>query len=125
LDNTYPYNPFKNAVTFFPDNISTDDGPGVVLDKRLYSKTSFSFSADMYLMWQATADSSNNPVPNTIYVPLAYVPWAFDGTAEVKGDWMVTSSTLSTSIVQEEILYPQYPRWTTLVINGQDHSCVQ
>jgi hypothetical protein len=84
-------------------------------------------SADMYLMWRATKDSAGNVVPDTIFVPLAYVEWGFEGNAQRKGNnWSVTSGTPSDLIAQAEVPYPEYPTWNSLVvngINGSGHPC--
>ena len=66
VDGAYPY---QNAY----DPVSRADAPTMPLP--FSPNASRTFNATMYLMWQST------DTPNSIPVPLGYVPWTFSGTA--------------------------------------------
>jgi hypothetical protein len=109
LDATYPY-----AATF--SDGSAVDGPGAWLPNGgSVTTVERTFYADMYLMWEPTSiKTSSNAIPlvTSIYVPLEYVSWGFDGIASRENDvWSLKSGTPQPSIVQKHVKYPKYPEW--------------
>jgi hypothetical protein len=71
LDGDYPYLGQLNPR-------SVPDAPIWQLDRE-YTATTRNFDAWMYLFWQSTSTA------NSIPVPLAYLPWNFEGTAVPAG----------------------------------------
>ncbi len=66
LDNSYPY---SSAGT------QTNDSPNVGLANSLATETR-AFTAQMYLLWNSNLDSAS------IEVPIGYVTWSINGTAD-------------------------------------------
>jgi hypothetical protein len=75
LDTLYPY------PTIDTNWNSAADSPAISLEPILTSE-SRAFSARMYLMWTGNADNVDAKDPKYIDVPIGYVDWSIDGTAD-------------------------------------------
>jgi hypothetical protein len=71
VDGQYPYQGQLNPT-------SVVDAPEWGLSAA-YPIVTRNFNASMYLFWQSTATS------NSIPIPLGYLPWGFDGSAQLAG----------------------------------------
>lgn len=107
LDGTYPY---QNGST------TPNDAPEAPLPSS-DTQVTRAFSATMYLLWQST--STANSVP----VPLAYIPWVFNGTAtQSSGEWIPSGNGGPTSSYQLPSPSPPsygYPTWSGIVTEPQ------
>ncbi len=108
LDNSFHYGNL-NGVT------STSDSPEIPIFAD-YTSLSVSFSASMYLMWQATTT-------NSIPIPLGSVNWSWSGTANyVNSTWQLASSSENAGTF---IAGAGFPTWTSANTNGSVPSSCQ
>jgi hypothetical protein len=87
LDNAFPspvrIDDRQTRVPPAPDPVlqtTWADAPRLQLCPK-YSQVTWTFSADMYLLWQAQTSKVTGKPVNGIYVTLGMVSWGFDGTA--------------------------------------------
>jgi hypothetical protein len=126
LDNAFPYQVrIDDRVTRVPPapdpavQTTAADGPTLQLCPQ-FSQVTWTFSADMYLLWQPTTNKAGQAI-NGIYVPLAKVTWGFEGTAyHQQSRWMITLPIpASTSVITS----PDYPQWSYLSLNTKPTPC--
>jgi hypothetical protein len=121
LDNTYPYpDVLPDLLPNGKPQQTAYDGPfSAVKIPASVSTVTWTFTADMYLMWQATTDlpSGTSIVASTIPVPLGYVEWGFTATAmrNSSGGFSLSSYTRSIDGFVVSIIYPQ---WSGVALNS-------
>jgi len=76
LDTYYPY------PTIDTNWNSVNDAPIVDLNDPTLTTKTRTFSATMYLLWTGKADDVKGRDPNYIDVPIGYVTWNINGTAD-------------------------------------------
>jgi hypothetical protein len=76
LDTFYPY------PTIDANWNSVNDAPTVSLDDPALTSKSRAFSATMYLLWTGNANDIRGQDVNYIDVPLGYLSWSINGTAD-------------------------------------------
>jgi len=102
LDTGYPY----------ATGNSTQDSPTVPLNSTTYEQEARSFSAQMYLLWDAVLPVGCTPGKSctSIPVPLGSVTWGWSGTATYSSNsWSLTSSSTTTPSWTAS---SSYPTWT-------------
>jgi hypothetical protein len=115
LDNVYPYTTLAP-----PPYLTANDSPGLGLDNEWATGTRI-FTAQMYLMWNSNLDSLSIPVP------IGYLTWSINGTADQNKKesptWSLsratTQGTAATTYTPSTAQQPSYglPTWTKVVLN--------
>jgi len=116
LDNFYPY-----ATSSPSGYVGTEDSPGVALINT-WTTEARAFTAQMYLLWNSNLD------PTAIAVPIGYLTWSINGTANNNTTstppWSLSISTVpstaTTTYTQStDIGAPSHglPVWTNILYN--------
>jgi hypothetical protein len=110
LDTFYPYD------LGHPSPNSVNDSPGVPLSSSsLDVSKSTSFNATMYLIWQASTNSTGGD--KTVPVPLRKVNWNWSGNATNNSGWTLIPDSAVYPTNLNDLPATNEPTWTNNVMN--------